>query len=77
MKVIFVTTLIAIVLFLLIISIDLLMGTKFSQLITKETDPFQVMEPPEYGLIIVFGIILVGNGISGFFKRKKKNSTGG
>jgi undecaprenyl pyrophosphate phosphatase UppP len=73
----FVTSFLFMMLFSFIISIDVIMGTKISELLRKETNPFQVMEPSEYGIIFVFGLSLVVNVVSALLKRKKKNSSQG
>lgn len=71
MKVFFVTMILGIGIFTLIISIDLLMGTKIDQLPQKEINPFQVMEPAEYFLIFLVAFFIVLNIIISFFKKKK------
>jgi hypothetical protein len=72
----FVTLLLASVLFALIVMIDLLMGTKISYLLKKESNPFQVMEPAEYAMLYLLLFCIVGYAIFSFLKKLKKKAKG-
>jgi hypothetical protein len=76
LKLMFVTFLLASALFALIIMIDLLMGTKITNLIKKESNPFQVMEPAEYAMLYLLLFCIGGFAIFSFLKKRKKKAKG-
>jgi hypothetical protein len=76
LKLLFVTLLLAFALFALIIMIDLFMGTKISYLITKESNPFQVMEPAEFTMLYLLLFCTVAFAIFSFLKKRKKKAKG-
>ncbi|OLS40320.1 hypothetical protein [Bacillus sp. MRMR6] len=73
MKILMVTGLLAVSLIFLIIALDLLMGTSLSEVFQKATNPFRVMEPGEYIVVILFTLSVV---IRSYFSvLKKKNAS--
>jgi hypothetical protein len=72
MKVIMVVFILAGGLLGLIILLDFLMGTKPNLLIGKALDPFRVMEPAEYVIILLFGLFFCIRLLQSFLKKKKK-----
>jgi hypothetical protein len=56
----------------LIVLMDLLMGHKFSDVLKKGINPFQVMEPGEYVIVILFIFYIVIK--SGYSTLKKKSA---
>lgn len=74
MKIFFATVFIALTLAMLIISIDMIMGTKFSGVVTKELNPFRVMEPAEKIIILLFILYFSIKSVVNFFKKRNENT---
>ena len=74
MKIFFVTVLITLTLAMLIISIDMVMGTKLSGIVTKELNPFRVMEPAENIIILLFILYFSIKSVVNFFKKRNENT---
>jgi hypothetical protein len=72
LKVLIASTLMAGSLFSLIVLIDMLMGHNFSDVIKKSLNPFQVMEPGEYVIVILFIFYIAIK--SGYSILKKKSA---
>ncbi len=72
MKIFFVTCLLAIASTILIISLDLLMGVHASGIIWKAINPFRVMEPAEYIIILLFIMFYFINTFGAYLKKKKE-----
>jgi hypothetical protein len=72
LKVLIASTLLAGSLFSLIVLIDIIMGHKFSDVVKKGLNPFQVMEPGEYVIVILFILYIVIK--SGYSTLKKKSA---
>ncbi|MFJ7726490.1 hypothetical protein ACIQXV_10020 [Neobacillus sp. NPDC097160] len=74
MKQFFVATLLAIGMFALMILLDLLIGTTPKGIIWKTINPFRVMEPAEYIIVILFILFFLGQSLTSFLKKKKQQS---
>lgn len=71
MKLFFVMVLLAISLFGLIISLDLIIGVKFQGIIAKALNPFRVMETAEYIILLFFFLFFVIDLIGVFLNKKR------
>lgn len=74
MKILLASVLITLTLVMLIISIDMIMGTKFSGIVTKELNPFRVMEPAENIIILLFILYFFIKSVVNFFKKRNENT---
>jgi heme/copper-type cytochrome/quinol oxidase subunit 1 len=74
MKIFFATIIIAVGLFSVIISLDLLMGMVRHEIIRNALNPFQVMETGEYLIIILFLLYFLASSLGSYFKKKRKSS---
>lgn len=74
MKIFFATVLITLTLAMLIISVDMVMGTKFSGIVTKELNPFRVMEPAENIIILLFILYFFIKSVVYYFKKRNENT---
>jgi CDP-diglyceride synthetase len=72
LKILFVTCLLAIASTILIISLDLLMGVQISGIIWKAINPFRVMEPAEYIIILLFIMVYFVDTFGAYLKKKKE-----
>ena len=72
MKIFFITCLLAIFSTILIISLDLLMGIQFSGIIWKAINPFRVMEPAEYIIILLCILFYFIDTFGAYIKKKKE-----
>lgn len=73
-KIFFVTLLLASLLLVLISSVDLIQGFSLHNLLSKELNPFRVMEPAEYIILILFVLFFLINAIGAFLNKKKGNN---
>ncbi len=76
MKILGITVLLAITLLMMIITLDLLMGQPFSGIIWKAANPFKVMEPAEYVIILILIIALLLKSIKSFINNRKGKDAG-
>ncbi|WML27011.1 hypothetical protein [Neobacillus sp. OS1-33] len=72
MKILFVTCLLAIASTILIISLDLLMGVQISGIFWKAINPFRVMEPAEYIIILLCIMVYFVDTFGAYLKKKKE-----
>jgi len=72
MKILLVTFILSVTVLLLIMSLDLIMGSKLNEVFWKASNPFRVMEPSEYAVVFMF-IISLGIYYLKTFLTKKKN----
>jgi uncharacterized membrane protein len=75
LKLLFVMVLLTSSLFVLIISIDLVMGIKFQGIISKALNPFRVMETAEYIILIFFILFFVANLIGAYLNKKRDDNS--
>jgi hypothetical protein len=75
LKVLIVSTLLAGSLISLIVVIDMIMGHKFSDVISKSINPFQVMEPGEYVIVFLFIFYIVIKSVYSTLKKKYAESS--
>jgi hypothetical protein len=75
LKILFVTTLLAVGSLILIISLDLLMGVSTSGIIWKAINPFRVMEAAEYIIVLLFLLFFVIDSFGAYLNKKKGNSS--
>lgn len=76
LKLFFITILLAVCLLSLIIVMDYWTGLAHQDdFIWKAINPFRVMEPAEYIIILFFIFIFIKNSILSFIKRKKQKSS--
>ncbi|MEH7336527.1 hypothetical protein V7161_28270 [Neobacillus drentensis] len=74
MKIILVTGLLAAMLITLIIGIDVIMGVRLSGVFWKATNPFRVMEPAEYIILILFILFFFIDSIGSYLNKKRQNN---
>jgi CDP-diglyceride synthetase len=72
LKILFVTCLLAIASTILIISLDLLMGVQISGIFWKAINPFRVMEPAEYIIILLCIMVYFVDTFGAYLKKKKE-----
>ncbi len=75
MKIFFVTILLAALMLGLILTLDIKMGTPSSNLLLKMKRPFEVPEPAEYFIVIVFLTMIIAKPLGSFLKKKGKQKT--
>jgi hypothetical protein len=75
LKILTVTGLLAASLILLIMGLDLMMGTSLSEVFQKASNPFRVMEPGEYIVVIVFILSVVIRSYISVLKKKNAASS--
>lgn len=69
-----VTLLLAASVFLLLSGLDLILGIKLSQILAKEMNPFRVMDPTEYVLLILLALFLAIQIFNSIRKKKQKGN---
>lgn len=74
MKLIFATVLLAVLLFAIIFALDLISGVSIKGLVSKTINPFRVMEPAEYFIIILFCFFFMIELVGAFLNKKKGNN---
>jgi uncharacterized membrane protein len=74
MKLIFANFLLAFLLFSIIYSLDFFSGMALQGLVAKSINPFRVMEPAEYVIIILFCLFFVIQLVGAYLNKKKKNN---
>ncbi|WML39321.1 hypothetical protein RCG19_19380 [Neobacillus sp. OS1-2] len=74
MKQFFVATLLAFGMFFLMILLDLKMGVTPNGVIWKTINPFRVMEPAEYIIVILFILFFLLQAFLSFIKKKRQSS---
>ncbi|OIK14168.1 hypothetical protein BIV60_12400 [Bacillus sp. MUM 116] len=74
MKLFFVIILLAAFSFSLIIGIDILMGLDNNGVIKKALNPFRVMEPAEYIILIFFIFFFLINVLRDYLNKNKGNN---
>lgn len=72
LKILFVTCLLAIASTILIISLDLLMGVQISGIFWKAINPFRVMEPAEYIIILLCIMVYFVDTFGAYLKKKNE-----
>lgn len=75
MKIFFITILLAALMLGLILTLDIKMGTPSSNLLLKMKRPFEVPEPAEYFIVIVFLTMIIAKPLGSFLKKKGKQKT--
>ena len=74
MKILLITGLLAFLLLTLIISLDLILGTEPRSVIWKAMNPFRVMEPAEYVIVLLFILFFLLKILLTFLKKKKEEN---
>ena len=74
MKTIFAIVLLWSMLFMTIFSLDLFSGVSIQGLISKTLNPFRVMEPAEYIIIILFALFFLIDIIGSYLNKNKENN---
>ena len=74
LKLFLVTILLTFILLSMIISLDLLMGTNPKGVILKAMNPYMVMEPAEFIIVLLFILFFILKSVSSYFKNKKKEN---
>jgi len=74
LKQFFVTFLLAFGMLSLMILIDLKMGTPPHGIIWKTINPFRVMEPVEYIIVILYILIFLFHSLLSYLKKKRQNN---
>lgn len=59
----------------LIILIDLIMGTSPSRVLWKALNPFRVMEPAEYVIVLLFSLFFCLRLLQAFLKKRRQRDS--
>ncbi len=70
LKLLLVSSLLTVSLLLLVVIIDLLMGIHLSEVMKEAINPFRVMEPGEYVVVILFILYIVIKSVYSILKKK-------
>ncbi|MDN3015279.1 hypothetical protein PH210_03540 [Paenibacillus sp. BSR1-1] len=74
MKIILVTGLLAALLITLIIALDMIMGAGLPGVIWKAINPFKVMEPAEYIILILSILFFLIASFGGYLNKKRQSN---